>query len=183
MRIESSGIRPNGWNINDRGQGEVEAISVAEAAQLSRDGKCFSITSDFINISAASAILYIENTTDVSLALHMMWLSGDVSQRWSFVKNPTGGTIVTTATVAVKENTKWESGLKLAAKIYKGAAGATLTGGAVFAAPISPSGTMPFAFNGAILISPGGTFGISTTPSAAGNVAVSLLLGEHLKEE
>lgn len=125
--------------VDGRNRFQVKAVSLDEQQAANELGNGYNINTGTVSLSAATAILYFKNTGSVDFVLDAFAVgigSGTFSDSVlvTLTRNPTGGTLIDTATaVDMNQNRNFGSNNTLSAALYKGASGATVTGGASIA--------------------------------------------------
>lgn len=122
----------------NRLQAKCVAVSAGEAATT--DGDSFNINTDWITLTNANEtpVLYLKNTGTINI--HISAIAAGLSPSTGgssseipsikIIKNPTGGTIVSGAVAApIISNRNFGSVVELAADVYKGGTGSSMTGG------------------------------------------------------
>lgn len=113
------------------------SVTISAEQQATIDGDSYNINTGIINISgtSASSILYFKNSEDrnyiiTAIALGVGAGTASDSGELTLIENPTGGDLITDGTaVSINRNRNAGSGKVLAADIYKGKDGGTVTGG------------------------------------------------------
>ena len=123
-----------GARVDENNRIHIHSVTISESLQ----GQAYNINTGPIAISADSALLYFKNNEPEDFVVQAIALGNDgtgtapTGSRPSItlVRNPTGGTIVSTATpVDQAENRNFGSSTVLSSDAFKGANGLTLTGG------------------------------------------------------
>jgi len=163
---------------------EVHAATVDEERVATVEGEAWQIGSAIVSFTAAteSAILYVKNTGDGDLIvdrlrLHLGTVTGGTGD-WTLgiIRNPTAGTIISTATVATPTNINHGSSKEPTGVFYRGVQGATFTDGTAAAFPIKSTGEGIIIFPFGRILPTGSSIGIRLTPptgtTAANAIAV-----------
>ena len=124
--------------VNERGRVSVQAISESEAVAANELGDAYNINTGFITLTDdnETAVLYFKNNEQRDYIVELIVIgtgpstggSGIVKSK--FIRNPTTGTIVSSATaVDVNSNRNYGSTKTITVDAYKGATGNTITNG------------------------------------------------------
>ena len=129
-------------------------------------------TGAFISLTSVdteSGVFYLKNTsTTKDLYIHTIRTCSEVGHKVTLYKNPTGGTLITNASAGVATNMNLGSSDEADATVYKGADGATITGGSIMTQHINDVGHSTGEFQGALILAPDTSIAISfEVPSAA----------------
>ena len=123
-----------GARVDENNRIHAHSVTISESLQ----GQSYNINTGTIAISADSALLYFKNDEPEDFVITAIALGNDgtgtapTGSRPSItlIRNPTGGTIISTATpVDQNQNRNFGDSTTLAALAYKGASGLTITGG------------------------------------------------------
>lgn len=163
---------------------EVNAATIDEERLATIEGDAYQIGSAIVSFTAAteSAILYIKNTATKDmivdrLRLHLGTVTGGTGD-WTLgiIRNPTAGTIISTATVTTPTNINHGSSKEPTGLFYRGVQGATFTDGTASAFPIKSAGDGIIIFPFGRILPTGSSIGIRLTPptgtTAANAIAV-----------
>lgn len=121
--------------VDGRNRLQTRSVSVPEVQAANELGNAYNINTGKVTLSATTGIVYLKNTgaTDFILDSVAVGLgSGSFSESPDVIltRNPTGGTLISVATaVDMNQNRNFSSSQSLGANVYKGASGATVTGG------------------------------------------------------
>lgn len=142
-------------------------------------GQAYVLTTDFLTISDTvnfSAIIYFKNASNTEhIHLEMIKAAQDVMTYWQFKRNPTSGTIISTADPANVTNINFVSNNVADINAYQGFNGATINGTSA-ANWIENAGGIPLTMGGAIILGPQDSVGFACKPSAAATINMSLLI-------
>lgn len=118
------------------------------------DGKAFNLSTGLVTLTTASVsgLFYLKNNEIPNLIFSEILFQMNASTGgaggiglWEIIRNPTGGTLISTATaLSVRQNFNFGSTATLSVDAFKGAEGATITGGDVFS--INHGQTVPNVF-------------------------------------
>lgn len=155
----------------------VYSINLEEGLNSSKSGDAFNINTGLITLtsSAAHAVLYVKNTsqTQQMVIQDFFYILGNNTGGSGdglvyILRNPSLGTIVTTATdVEIQVNRNFSATNPLNFNAYKGFQDATFTDGTKFLETILNSSTGRVAVpQGNVLLSNGNSVGIVYTPPA-----------------
>jgi len=140
MTVIQSGANGNfSWEINELGQGVVRAVTDVAGVQSTRFGDSYNLNTKTIQLTDAveTPVLYLKNTGTKSMFIEAVviglgptTLGAATEIPVTFVRNPTGGTIVSSPVNAdISSNRNYGSSRSLVADIFKGATNKTMTGG------------------------------------------------------
>jgi hypothetical protein len=136
-------------------------------------------TGAFISLTTTgteTGILYIKNTsTTKNLFIHEIRTCGDVAQKVTFYKNPTGGTLVTDETAGQSTNLNFTSSNSADATIYKGADAKTVTGGTWLGQHINHIGHSNNQTGDALVLGRNDSLAITFEVASAGDVCVAIV--------
>ena len=117
----------------------VDADSHEAVLTAATDGKAFKFGTDVITLTSANAsgIFYLKNNEEANLIISELLFQANQSVggasgigTWKVIRNPAGGTLISTATaVSIRQNFNFGSTATLNVDAFKGAEGATVTGG------------------------------------------------------
>lgn len=113
----------------------VQSVTETEGLHITEKGDAYNINTGTISFSAAGTLLYIKNNEDQDMVIDNIIIamgaaSTSDSPEITFVRNPTGGDLITDATaVSIDQNRNGGSNKTLTADKYAGKSGGTLTGG------------------------------------------------------
>lgn len=149
-------------------------------------GNAFGVNTGDITLTSGntSGVFYLKNNEDLPIVVYTVIYQilastggGSNAGAITVVRNPTGGTLISTATaVPVRHNLNFGSSNTITADIYKGFEGATFTGGDNSARTIS---TFPFRASlliPGIYLPRGSSLGLTVTPPT-GNTSVVVNIG------
>lgn len=143
-------------------------------------GQAYVLTTDFISITTTasySGILYVQNTSaELHMHIALIKAAQDVLTQWKFIKNPTTGTLISTATVGTATNLNFNSNNNAAAIVYKGADALTVTDGSEAAFWTENAGGIPIGLDGAVILQTNDTVAFMAQPTATANIAMSLMV-------
>jgi len=136
-------------------------------------------TGAFISLTTTGAetgIFYLKNTsTTKSLFIHDIRTCGDVVQKVTFYKNPTGGTLVTDETAAQSTNLNFTSSNTPDATVYKGADAKTVTGGTWLGQHINHVGHSNVSTGDALVLGRNDSLAVTFEVASAGDVCVAIV--------
>lgn len=158
------------------------SVTQSENTSASVDGNTYFITHDIINLTSTtvSFAFHVANTdTEIWIVTQFQQFfgvstggSGDF--KTSFVKNPTGGTLLSAGTAAVANNMNLGSSKTLTGTFLKGVEGSTSSGGVALPLGIVPTQPTQRSFTGGpIIIPPGTSFSFGVTPPT-GNTSMNV---------
>jgi hypothetical protein len=168
---------------------EIHGVSITEAIEAVEVGDAYSINTGVIGLtnSTASGVLYVKNNEDRDLEIDAIAVgigsAGTVTESSliSVIKNPTSVSFSTD--VDMKTNRNFGSSQELTVDAYKGAQGATVTGGTQLAIFYQAKGGRLFAPID-LTIPKGNSIAITidtNTSSGTSNVYAALIC--HLKRK
>jgi hypothetical protein len=170
----------------------VDANTQAAITTSTALGTCFKLGTGNITLTSAtvSAVFYLKNNEDLAMIVSEILLSANQSTggtsgigTWIINRNPTGGTIISTATpLSIRQNFNFGSTRPLVADAFKGVEGATITGGNDFT---SQSGfqvpnrvVAPFS---SVIIPRGATLAVTFTPPTSNtSIVISVEMSAFL---
>lgn len=122
--------------VDSNNRAQVSSTSSTLADTALQKGLFFLLATGIIELTSASAsgILYIKNNEESDLLIGKTGLflgpstGGSGIVEYSFIANPTGGTLISNATAGVNVNANGGSARALSANVYKGVEGATTVG-------------------------------------------------------
>lgn len=136
-------------------------------------------TGAFITISTTATetgILYIKNTnTTKDLFIHSIRTCGEVGQKVTLYKNPTGGTLVTDQTAAQTTNLNFKSSNIASADVYKGADTKTVSGGTWVGQHINGVGHSTIDAGDAIILGRNDSLAVTFEVDSAGEVCAAIV--------
>jgi len=115
----------------------VRAITETELEKSVLDGRAFNINTEFLAVSSSgeNALLYIKNNEDLSLIVAAWFIgtgiAGGTNTEASLIRtyfNPTGGTLIASASAVTAINRNAGSSRALLADVYKGGDGFNISG-------------------------------------------------------
>lgn len=171
-------------SIDSTNRLETHSATVEEERIATVEGDAYQIGSAIVAFTAAteSAILYVKNTSTKSMIVDRLRLhlgtatNGTGDWTLGIIRNPTAGTIISTATAATPLNVNHGSSKEPTGVFYRGVQGATFTDGTVSAFPIKSSGDGIIVFPFGRILPTGSSIGIRLTPptgtTAANAIAV-----------
>ena len=135
-------------------------------------------TGAFINITTTGAetgVLYLKNTSSTKfLILSSIRTCGDVIQKVTFYKNPTGGTLISGATAGQTTNLNLSSSNTADVVNYRGANGSTITGGTWLGQHINHVGHSTLETKDAIVLGKNSSFAIAFEVATSGDVCAAI---------
>jgi len=157
-----------------------EAVVASRAAyQADVEGQSYLFsTGGFISITTVdteTGIFYIKYNGEGHLHLTSIRTCGTASNLWKFYKNPTGGTLISAATAAESNNTKFDSSNTVDVNCYKGANGSTLTGGTVIENWINAMGHSTEEFDGVLILGKNDSLALTCQVPSSASVCVRIL--------
>ena len=171
--------------VDSNGRILVEAVTLPVGFYETEVGAAFNINTDTITLTTAnqSACIYVKNNETEDLVIeNLIYILGNSTGgtgdlRIEVLRNPTAGTIVSTATaVPIIENRNFGSSKVLNVTAYKGTEGATFTDGTLAITTILGGAGQRIGLNiGDIVVPNGASIGINITPQAS-NTNMDLML-------
>lgn len=167
--------------VNSQQKLLTEATVFTNMHQISNNfGQAYVVTTDFIPITTTvsySGILYVQNTsTDLHMHVALIKAAQDVLTQWKFIKNPTTGTLISTATLAKITNLNFNSNNIGQAVVYQGANALTVTDGIEAALWTENAGGIPIGLDGAVILQTNDTVAFMAQPTATANINMSLMV-------
>lgn len=171
-----------GVNANNRLQTNSVVFSEEQLSGL--DGKAWAISSQTVAFTSAteSAILYIKNesteTMIIDRARVMLGTATGGTGDWTikFLRNPTLGTLISTAATAGITNINHGSSQTPVGLFYRGVQGNTLTDGTGANFPIKSSGDGQVIFPFTRILPTGASFGVVLTPPTGTTAANAIVV-------
>lgn len=192
MRIEDGTGTGNSAKVDGKKRIHAYAVSVTEEQANAEAGYTFNVNTGAIALTSAnkSAVLYLKNTGSRDLKITAVGYllgnstggSGDLNLE--VIRNPTGGTIVSTASaVSVSINKNFGSTRSLPAIAYKGVEGDTLTGGEVALPSLLAGSARTYLINTGVLELPQEqSIGVNITPQT-GNTSMTAMVFLSITEK
>lgn len=171
-----------------------EAITRTHNRNASVKGEAFNINTGIINLTSASksAVFYLKNTGSRDIILNNIIINYGTStggalgdSTVNFVKNPTAGTIVSSASSVTVVNRNLGSSNVLDASVFKGAEARTITDGSELFTGLAPQVQLTITLDAEeITIPKSSSIGINITP-ATGNTSVNVIIAMtcYLRDE
>lgn len=161
----------------------VDAITEQEKNHANENGNAYNINTLDVTLTTAgtSAVLYIKNNENKDLVIpKIIYIIGTATggsgdYKVEIIRNPTAGTIISTATAAgIVANRNFGSSNALDADVYKGTEGATFTNGTKAVSTIFASTGIRATIDiGEIALPKGASLGVEVTPPT-GNTSLTL---------
>ena len=163
----------------------VDSVTRSHGEQGVLDGDSYNLNTGIVSLTSAnkSAVAYIENTSDTSdiyiqTVIYIMGTSTNGSGDFlvTMLRNPTAGTIISTATDMEMAgiNRNFGSANTITASMYKGTEGATFTSGDKIIETLFGGAPVRSAvITDTIILTKGTSIGIDITPPA-GNTSMDL---------
>ena len=179
MKIEDG--TGEGFQVKVDGNNRIHTQAIVESESLNSAelGLAYNVSSGTIPFTGDGTLLYVKNNENSDIVVEAIALGNDGGGTYTsslrpsitFVRNPTGGDLITDATaVDFNVNRNFGSTKTLVADTYKGKQGGTLTGGdslGIF--QTSQSGRDYFGIN--IVIPKGSSLAITATNGLASGTA------------
>ena len=142
MKIKSASGNGRELHVNKNNRALTSSVIRTMQEQSTTDARSYNINSGLVTLTTAgeSGVLYIKNNEDNNLHIDALIVilgpttagSATDTTRVRFYKNPTTGTLISTALAAdTSSNRNFGSSNTLTADVYKGAEGNTITNGSV----------------------------------------------------
>jgi hypothetical protein len=170
----------------------VYAITETASHNQSADGDAYNVNTGSVVLTGdgnTSAVFYLKNTGSVDLVIPTFFYLVGASTGGSgdyiitIVRNPTGGTIVSTETgVDMNQNRNFSSTKILPATTYKGFEGATLTGGSDIISSIFTSPTRAAIGVGGVVLGAQNSIGVNIT-TQSGNSSMSIMIATEIYKD
>jgi len=187
MKIEDSTGTGKGLKIDNNNRATVQSISRTDVAHAALEGTAWNIHSGEITFSAAGTMMYIKNNEAQDLIIENMIVatgSGTVSDspEVKTYKDVTGGDLLTDATaIGFQANRNYGSEKALAADMYAGKSGGTITAEQVGLYYTGTSTRLVANINK--VLPRGTTLGIYLDPKlSSGTIKAYCVITVHLKE-
>ena len=173
--------------VNSLNQLKTSSVSEDAEAFATDLGDAYQIVSGRLTLTTAnpSAVLYVQNLDTRNFVLDRVVLvcgtsTGGAGNDWGFQtqRNPTGWTIISTATPAVVSNSNHSSAQTPNSLNYAGAEGLTRTGGTGVTLPIRDSIAARQTFPLGRVIGQGASIGWVVTPPS-GNTSCDVVVVAH----
>lgn len=135
--ILENGVGPaNKLKIDLNGRAHTQTISESESLHAAELGDAYNINTGLVSLSGDTALLHVENNEQKDMVIEAYATGSFEGVTHSddpyliLHRNPTGGTLIGTGTaVSINTNRNFGSSKTLTGNFYKGADGATTTGG------------------------------------------------------
>ena len=174
-RIYSAGAAVKGMIVDSTGAALVRSTSQTRAQEAAVEGEGFNINTGLINLTSAneSVVLYYKHFEDKPLIVDAIVFGMEdngtdvnVTCPLTIVKNPSTGTIISTATaVDILENRNFGSVNALDNSIaYKGAEGHTVTNGSDWGIVYTGTGRSMYSFD--LVLNKGNSIAVKIDPVA-----------------
>ena len=179
MKIDDGTGSGNQGKVDGNNRLHTQLVTETESLHSAENGDAYNISSGSIPFTGDGSLLYVKNTNDKDMVLEAIALGNDGGGTYTsslrpyvtVVRNPTGGDLITDATVAdFVINRNFGSTKALDGLAYKGKNAGTLTGGnslGIFQS--SQAGRDYFTIN--MVIPKGSSIGISITNGLASGTA------------
>ena len=170
--------------VNTSNRLETNSVVVSEEEAAGLEGQAFALSTTTVSFTAAteSGILYLKNESESTLILDrarvMLGTATGGTGDWTlkFLRNPTGGTIITNALTAGILNINHGSSQSPTGDYFRGVQGDTLTGGQGADFPIKSSGDGQIIFPFTRILPTGASFGILLTPPTGTTAADAIIV-------
>lgn len=170
--------------VNTSNRLETNSVVLSEEEAAGLEGKAFALSTTPVAFTAAteSAILYIKNESESTLILDrarvMLGTATGGTGDWTikFLRNPTGGTIITNALDAGIVNINHGSSQTPTGDYFRGVQGDTLTGGTGANFPIKSSGDGQVIFPFIRILPTGASLGVVLTPPTGTTAANAIVI-------
>lgn len=163
--------------IDANNRAHVQAVTENEALHAGEAGDAYNINSGLISVTNDASLLYIKNNEDKDLVVEAIALGSFEGITHSddpyitLVRNPTGGDLITDATVAsMNQNRNFGSNKTLSADAFKGKVGGTLTGGDDIAILQASTGGRSF-YSINLILPKGSSLGVKLTANVTSGSA------------
>jgi hypothetical protein len=168
-----------GWSLKIDSEGRLYNQSVNDTAieYAAQEGRAFNINTQFLPISSSgeNALLYVKNNEEEDLVVAAWFIGTDFasgsatrSGLAAVYVNPTGGTLIASASVVTPVNRRLGSAETLDALIYKGGDGYTITGQLTDPVLYQTQGASARAFGNVYITVPkGSSLAVTYTPNGA----------------
>lgn len=168
----------SGKSVGVNSNNELTTFSITEpvADRAAEEGDRYNINTGYVtlNSAGASAMLYIKNNEDDDLVITALIYNLGVSTNGSgtaqidVYRNPTSGTIVSTATdVSANSNQNFGSDKTLTGLFYAGAQSLTQTGGTFSIGSLASAPSRTVVSLGSTILSKGKSLAVEITPPVA----------------
>lgn len=167
--------------VNEYNELAVRATTKSEVAfSAERLGSSYFIANlDLISVtSGTSGILYLKYTGTSHLHIARIRTCGDALQKWRMYINPTGGTLISTATVGMNNNSNLTSPNILDATVYSGADTHTVTGGTMIDHWQNATGHSDVDYDGVIILGKNDSLAFTCEVSTAAEVCMRIIAFE-----
>lgn len=168
-----------GWSLKIDSDGRLynRAITDTSIDTAAQEGRAFNVNTLFLPISSSgeNALLYVKNNEDVDLIVAGWFIGTDNaagtptrSGLAAVYVNPTGGTLIASASVVTPVNRRIGSAETLDALIYKGGDGYTITGQLADPVLYQTQGSSARAFGDVFITLPkGSSLAVTYVPNGA----------------
>lgn len=175
--------------VDSRNRLATTGVNIAEKNEANKNGDAFNVNTLDVTLTSTttSAVLYIKNNEPRSVRIpkiiYILGTStgGSGDFKIEVIRNPTTGTIITTATDAgIVSNRNYGSSTTLDADVFKGTEGATVTNGTKSVSTIFASTGMRAVIDvGEIEIPKGSSLAVEITPPS-GNTSLIIQIALEL---
>ena len=150
----------------------VSADQINEERTATALGEAWAFGSSLVSFtsSTASGVLYLRNTSERDMVVDRFRLmlgtvtGGTGDWLFRFVRNPTGGTLISNAVTAGITNLNHASSSEPVGEYYRGVQGDTVTGGSGGSFPFKSSGDGQYVIPNTRLLPKGSSIAIQITP-------------------
>lgn len=157
------------------------SLTESPMEKFGSEGDAFWLATDFISITTTASftgVFYLKNTHGTKQLHIAFWRqSSSVGTQWRVIKNPTGGTLLSSGTDIIPENSNFASGKVASAVFKKGADAQTITGGSLIGQHMTGVyQALNLPIDGAMTLVTGNSIAIECKPSAAGLIGITMTI-------
>lgn len=167
--IEDGTGSGNRAKVDSNNRFHTQAVSETVNIDAIQKGRSYNISTGLISITGDASLVYLKNNEDNDYLLEAVAIGSFEGITYSddpyieIIANPTGGDIISDATaVSINQNRNFGSSRALAADVFKGKVGGTITGG-TDAAILHVQGGSRFFYTVNLLIPKGSSMAVKLT--------------------
>jgi len=168
----------NNVKVDANNRLHVQAVSEDEAIQASEQGNAYNLNTGLMSITGDATLMYIKNNEDLDMVIEALAIGSFEGITHSddpyltVVRNPTGGDLISDATVSgvLNANRNFGSNKTATVNFYKGKVSGTVTGGEDLALlQVTPGGRSFYTIN--MILPKGSSMAVKLTANASSGSA------------
>jgi len=171
-------------HVSSEGRALVDATSTTQFAYAStvREQTYVAISQlqALTTTGAQNGNIYLKNTGSKRLLVHSIRTCGNVQQKWRMYKNPTTGTLISTATDSMVTNLDLSSPNTADVLCFSGGDGLTVTDGSIMELWQNDTGHSEETFWGGLVIDTGNAIALTAEVPSAGDVSSRILFYKEI---